>query len=355
VQLQAVLSNVVWILCLAVGAIRANDDDALLEAAKQFSVAEASDAQVLAMLPIAGTVLIPGAYSLLTLTVTAGPGGNAVIPTGAKAVFGSICNFAVLAGATVPTGTSVDFLCQADVAGPIEVTPGKVTEFQTTIANVAAVTNAAGAIPGRYAETVQQARQRLLAGNIADIGLDGTVNAIRAVQGITDAMIFFNYDTVNPLVLTGAISIPCRQACIVVVGSDETDEAIAAAYAKRMNSPTIGTSSQVYTTLSGQSLTVSFYEATSQRIYVQVYYDPDTVTASGFEDEIADMVASIVWRVGKPVTSAQVAQGLIGFQHALVTGCRVSVDDAIWDDEVLINANKYGSVAAADVHVLEEP
>jgi hypothetical protein len=355
IQMTAVMSNAVWILCLAVGAIRASDDEALLEATKQFSVAEASDAQIQAMLPIAGTVLIPGAYSLLTVSVTAGALGDAVIPTGAKVVFGSVCNFLVLTGATVPSGTTVDFLCQADVIGPIEVAPSTVSAFQTSIANVTVVTNSSAAIPGRYAETVAQVRQRLLSGNIADIGLDGTINAVLAIQGITDAMIFFNYDTVTNLVLQGGKTILPRQAYIVVLGSDETGEAIATAYATRMNSPTSGALSQTYTTLSGQAIAISYDVAASQRVYVRVYYDPDTVLATGFSSEIAALVAAGVWRIGKPVTSVQIAQLLEGFQNALATGCHVSLDDAVWDNEVLIDAEKYGSIAIADVHVLEEP
>jgi hypothetical protein len=122
-----------------------------------------------------------------------------------------------------------------------------------------------------------------------------------------------------------------------------------------MNSPTVGTSSQFFTTLSGQTVEIDFYEATSERVYVQVYYDPDTVTATGFESEIADLVAAIVWRIGKSVTAAQIANGLIDYQHATITGCKVSLDDAIWGNQVFIDADKYGSVAVADVHVLEEP
>jgi hypothetical protein len=122
-----------------------------------------------------------------------------------------------------------------------------------------------------------------------------------------------------------------------------------------MNSPTVGSSHQHYETQSGQLLQINYDTATSERVYVRVYYDPDTVTATGFASEIADLVAAVVWRIGKPVTAVQVAQALEGFQHALPTGCQVSLDDASWDNEVLIDGNKYGSVAVADVHVLEEP
>ena len=44
IQFAASLGNVVWILCLALGNIRADDDLLLLQSAQQFSIAQESDA-----------------------------------------------------------------------------------------------------------------------------------------------------------------------------------------------------------------------------------------------------------------------------------------------------------------------
>ena len=71
IQFAASLGNVVWILCLAMGNVRADDDLLLLQASQQFSIAQETDAQLLETLPMTGTSLIPGAYSVVTLNVTA--------------------------------------------------------------------------------------------------------------------------------------------------------------------------------------------------------------------------------------------------------------------------------------------
>lgn len=353
-QMAAVDSNAVWIMCLADGANLADLDSALLAAQKMFSVSECSDAQVSSCLPVAGTSLIPGAYSLLSLNVTADTSG-ATVNSGTKAPFGTVCNFVVVTTTAIPAGATVPILCQSDTIGPIEVAAHQITAFQTTIAHVTAVDNPSSAVPGRNLETYPQVRQRLLQGNIADVALDGAINAIKAIQGITDAKIWFNYDLVTTLNITGTsgviVSVLPRQAYIIVAGVDETGAAIATAYAKRMNALTSGASHQTYTSLAGQSIPIYYDVAAAQQIYVKVYYDPNTVTATGFQTDIQTIVASTVWGIGKTVTAAAIDIALDGFQYALVKGSQVSWDNATWTNEVVVDANKYAQIQSANVTV----
>jgi hypothetical protein len=355
VQFSANIANVVWILCLAVGAMRALYDQVLFAASQMFSITECSDAQVMAVLPLSGTSLIPGAFSQVTITVTADSGGPAVIPTSAVLPFGTICNFLVVAGATVPQSGSLDFLCIASVIGPIAVGAGSLTAFSVTIAHVASVTNAAGAVQGRYTETVPEVRQRLILGNIADIGIDGTVRALKSLPGITEAELFFNFDTLNNLLVPGGTVIPPRYAYVVVQGQDLSGTAIAAAYARRMTAPTLGTYSQTFVTQSGQNFPVWYDLATPQAVYVNVYYDANSVTASGFDTAIKNVITAIHVLIGQRITAQMIDQALTNFPYALITGSEVSLDSVNYSNEVAIFANRYAQFTTVNIAVYVQP
>jgi hypothetical protein len=355
VQFTASIANVVWILCLAVGAMRALYDQILFAASKMFSVSECSDAQMLAVLPLSGTELIPAAYTQVTIQVTAAVGGDAVILTGDTLPFGTICDFEVLVGATVPAGTTVDFLCQASITGSIEVAAGVITEFTAPITNVQTVTNALPGVTGRDQETVQQVRGRLLQGNIADIGIDGTIRALKSIQGITAAALYFNFDPVNNLLIPGGIVVPPRYAYMVLLGSDITGTAIAAAYARRMSALTIGAFHQDFVTQSGQALQVNYDLAAGHAIHVRVYYDPDSISASGFEASIRTRIINLEVLIGQQITAAMIDVALADFPYVLITGAEVSEDGITFGNEATVPANKIAAFSIANIEVLPEP
>lgn len=357
VQLAPKYTNVVWLILLAVGAIRAVYDNILVAAGQMFSVSECSDDQLNACLPLSGTSYIPGAYSFATVRVTAGGGGAATIPDGASIPLGEICNFVVPAGhgVSIPASTFADILVVADVLGPIEAAAHTLTAFAVVYANVASVDNSAQAVPGRYAETPQQIRQRLLAGSIGDTNQDGTVRAVKSIPGIEDAILYFNFSKTVTLDLPGGISIPTRTAYLVVQGTDPTGTAIASAYAKRMSAPTFGGSSQTYVTLSGQLFQVKYDAAGTTRIYVTVYYDDTQASSAGFENEIQLIVSQIALKIGQEVTSAQILQALEGFSDAVITGAQVSLNGLTWANLEYVNGNSVASFAIADVTVAPNP
>ena len=208
-----------------------------------------------------GTQLIPGAYSLVTVLVTATSAG-CTIPTTAKLAYGTVCNFYPLAATTIGPSGSASILCQSDTLGPIAVGAGALTAFSTTIAGVASVTNPAGAILGRNQETTQQLQQRLLAGNVLQTNLGGTIAALQGIQGLAAANVFLNVSPTTSLVLSGAVSVPPLSTYIVVSGSDITNVAIANAYATRMLVNTFSTGlNALGSVVSYTGTTVSFAAA----------------------------------------------------------------------------------------------
>jgi hypothetical protein len=232
IQFAASLGNIVWIIALAVGNMEANKDLNLLGAAQQFSIQQETTAQLLETLPMTGTQVIPGAFSLLTLQVAATSAG-CTIPVGTKAPYGTMCNFVVENTTVIGPSGVANILCQSDTLGPIAVAAGAITAFSSTIAGVASVTNPAGAILGRLQETSQQLQQRLLAGNVIQTNLGGTIAALQGIQGLTSAVVYLNVSPATTLVLAGA-TVPSLSSYIVVEGSDITGVAIANAYSTRM-------------------------------------------------------------------------------------------------------------------------
>jgi hypothetical protein len=231
--LQAIASNEVWIQCLAIGQMRADDDLKLLAASQMFSVQQSSDQQILNVLPIAGTSLIPAAYSIVTLTVTADSSG-ATVPAGSVAPYGTICNFLTLVTTVIAPSGSAQIQAQANVAGPIAPPVHALNAFNPTVAHVATVDNPSAAVLGRLVETVTQVRQRLLQGNTNNLNLNGTIVAVESIQGITAAQIYLNTSPTVNMNLQGGISIPPLKSYIVFAGTDLTGVAVANAYAARM-------------------------------------------------------------------------------------------------------------------------
>lgn len=438
VVLQPVATNAVWLILLAMGAMRADDDLALLAASQMFSISESSDGQIQTILPLAGTSLIAGAFSQVTLTVTVDATGATITPS-AKAPFGTICNFIPVTTTVIPPSGSAQILCQSDTIGPIAVAPGAITAFSPSIPHVTSVNNANAAVVGRNAETVTQVRQRLLGSQINDFSLDGTINAVKQVQGITTATIYLNQSPTNNLILPGPINVPPLKAYIVLSGTDITGVAIANAYAKRMlvdtfsvglTSPapytrtdisfalsdnsintaagnfitagfavgqwvqiTDGTPSplnnnviglvgsvtatkivltnctiqteasgssvtltaknaQPFTTTSGQKIPIQYDVAAAQNVYVKVFYEIGSPTATGYDVSIKNTVAAIQWQIGQHVTAALVMQALAGFQFATITGAQVSLDNVNFFNEVIPNGNALPSIPSGNIQVV---
>jgi hypothetical protein len=178
---------------------------------------------------------------------------------------------------------------------------------------------------------------------------------VKAIQGITTAALYFNFDPVNNLLIPGGIVLPPRYAYLIVQGSDITGSAIATAYARRMIAPTLGGQSQMFVTQSGQNFPVNFDYAAGYAVYVIVYYDPTSITASGFQTSIQQLIVNMAVQIGQRITSALISQTLVGFPYALVTGAQVSSDSVIYQNEVLVPANKVAVFSAANILVLPQP
>jgi hypothetical protein len=349
-------ANAIWLELLAAGSLQQHYDDLLYSASQSFNVSTCSDSQVLNLLPITGTQLIPATYSTVDISVTASADGPAIVPAGTLAVFGDI-NFAINATTTVPAGTTVALPATADTPGPYLALPGNISAFKTTVPNVQIVTNANASTQGRNVETITQVRSRLIStGSAIGWSLDGTIAAIRSLQGIITAQIYFNPDTVNDMVLTGGTIVKPRYCRIVIQGTDVTGQ-LAITYASRQTAPTEGALSENWVTLSNQSIPIFYDEAIEQPVYIRVYYDPDSPMYSGFSDLIKSDVVALGdnFIIGQDITSQFISEGLINFPYATITGVTVSADNITFSREAAVDAVAVGKLSLANVAVIAGP
>ncbi len=349
-------NNAIWLELLAAGSLQQTYDEDLYQSSQSFNVSTCDDNQVLNMLPITGTTLIPATYSTVSISVTAAAGGAATIPAGTLAPFNGI-NFVVDTTTNVPAGTTVAMSATADTAGPYLATVGTINSFTTNITNVQTVTNLANSTQGQAVESVSSVRRRLVSGaGTINWDLDGTILAIRALQGIVFANVYFNSDTVNNLVLPGSVTIPPRHNRIIIQGTDVTGK-LATTYMERQTAPTDGAYSQNWTSLSGQTIPVYYDIAANQPCYIRVYYDPSMPVSSGFDALIKQTIVNLgsTVTIGQGITSQFISEALNGFQYATITGVTLSSDNVTFGRECVINANAVAQFANANISVLSGP
>lgn len=357
-QLSASPSNALWLLLLACGGNIQAYDEQLAGAINSFNLALCTDQQILNLLPIAGTSLIPATYSTVDLLVTAGPGGEVTVPAGTLATYndnGVTVSFIVGTTETIPAGTSKTMTLSSVIPGSFVVVPGQINSFSTNIPNLASVTNPGASIPGTAEETPAQARQRLISGNVFSWGLDGCIRALRALQGINNAQVYFNYSSTLDMTLQGGVIVPPRSSYVVVSGDPASTTGIAEAYTNSMTAPTSGIYSQIYETLSNQLINIYYDKSTNQDVYVKVFYDINIPVQSGYITQIQDAVLGLQagLAIGQVVSVEYILSAFnSSFGYASIIGASVSLDGINWYNKVTPNANSIPVFTAGNISVV---
>jgi len=345
--LAALISNILWIFCLAVGAIRAVYDQLLYRAQNSLNIALCDDEQILNLLPIAGTSLIPGSYSMVTLTITASSIGTCVVPAGTRLAYIEGIIFETLTELTVSASATGTVEARATTIGSIEVPIGQLNSFIENITNLASVTNLSQAVVGRSLETFAQARIRINNGKVIDNNIDGLIRALRSLDGVTYANVFFNIsDSVN-LVLPGKTVLP-RNAYVIIYGSSDL---IALTYFERMTAETDGAQVQTYTTLAGQVLTMEYDYATSQDVYVKVYIPSGITLTDAQKAQIKLLITNYQSSVipGQVITSNLIDGLLSTYTETEISDTDVSLNGTDWEVRVETNVNRYPLFTDANI------
>lgn len=346
--ISATTTNIIWLILLAVGDMRSVFDTLLFSAQNSLNPAECDDSQVLNLLPIVGTGLEIGTYSTVDVTITANNSGNVFIPNGSTMVLNSDVSFIVQEDTTILATESDTITLIANIRGPVIVVENQLTQFSINIANISTITNTASVL-GNADETVNQVRQRIIEGTTLP-DLDGIIKEIRSLQGISDAVVYFNPDPVNTLTLTGGLIIAKRTAQILVIGDSPL---IANAFWKTLLN-TQGTQTQNYTTLSGQLFPIKYSYATTQVVYVNIYIPHDITIAGAIATAIKNIVLTLQpnLKLGQPITSAMVDQLFTTFTGITICGSDLSLNNSDFYKEILVNATSVGLLNFNNINIV---
>lgn len=353
-QLKVNYGNAFYLLALGDGDRFAQNDEKLTRAKNSFNIELCDDQQIENLLPIAAMTRNPGSYSTLILTVTASENNGCVIPAGTRAPFENV-NFVVQEEVVLTAGATQNILTVCDTLGPVAVLTGEVSEFETTIANLASVTNPQSSIPGTSPESTNELRQRLIKGDTIKYSLDGVKNALEELTGVTYARVYFNYNNTATIELPGGVEVQPRTAYIVIHG-DSPD--IAKVYSEYMNAPTQNApgatttaKEQNYVTNSGQAIPIKYDAAAEKNIYVKVMLKADAEAGTQVDNQVKrDLIlSSAAWQIGEEITSLLTSVPFANVNYTDVAYTLVSEDGEEWTNKIDIDCNVIPRVTDATV------
>lgn len=348
--LKASADSAIWIHILAIAQLRADFDLSLYEAQNSFNPSLCNDNQVLNLLPITGTEMQEGTYSTVDITCTATSEGSCEIPEGAQLPYTDDIYFEVLEEVIIPAGESAVITVQANQKGPITVLENQLTVFSSSIANLESVTSEAS-IEGTPDETVTEARQRIIKGKVIENNLDGLMRDLNSLQGIGDAVVYFNPDSVVNLELEGGVIVSPRTCRIFIYGDSDK---IAETFWKRELLKTEGAESQIYTTLAGQEFDVKYDYATDEDVYVRIYIPEDVSIKDSVKMTIKNIILSLQTkvRIGQSINSAMIDQLFEDFTGVEIVDSELSLNGVDYDKRAEINAGKIASFSALRIEVV---
>jgi hypothetical protein len=326
-ELEPNNGNALWWTLLAQGDFNAEFDQIVAQAANSLNVSSCDDIQLLNLLPIAGTSLLPATFTTCVFTAIAGS-GICNIPVNTPIPYG-VYNFLTASGVVIPVSGMTEIYAQLDTSGPIPIQAGVINLTTLSgISNLASLKNLESGISGSNQESVSQARNRIVTGKNIGVGIDGATQALRQLNGVGQAKIFMNILSSGNLPLPGLPGgIPPRMAYILIQGYNPL---IAQTYLTYMNLPTSGIglipdNVQHYTTLAGQQFPVRYNYAGSQEFFVKVVIDTSKNIDNGYSDTLKNSVLALngTFGIGERVSSDDISDSLYQYQSATILGAAV--------------------------------
>jgi len=348
ITLKASMVNVIWWVCLGLGALAAAYDQNLALAEASLDPTQCADAQIPNLMIIAGISPIPGSYSTLEVQFTGDATGQTV-PAGTHVkILNQTELFVTDEDVVVPALGTATVSATSDTIGAILVLSGQVSGTVETLSHITNVTNLSAAIAGSDPETVTHQRTRLVNGQTLTNTVNGLATQLRSLSGIQYANVYFNPSPSAPLSLPGGISLPARTMYMVVMGASDK---IAETYAALTLCPTYGSQSQNFVSNSGQTFPVHYDNATTTPVYVKVYISATLTYQLGYLIEIQNLIMDLAGSVtiGQSITAEFVALALANFTYATVNGVEVSLDGVTYGRVAVIGANSIATFAAAHI------
>ena len=306
------------------------------------SIAEASERQLLNLSDIAGVKRTQATRTIISGVIFANQEGvgavECVITRSLSAtitIAGSDVVFHPAFDVTIPIGESRAIVLMAEQYGSYNISANTILQFDDPVPGFRSMSTSAST-PGQGLETIASLRNRLQRRAVEGTQVERAAAAIQNLEGVSMCSIFFNYSPYEPVLIPygdTSISVPPRQALLMVQGWSVEPNAIARTFYRYLLCQTTGGSvsgaqTQKYITHSNQELTVNIIPPVQQPIYIKIYIK-DTLSyeqVDGIKDVICSLAGSLL--IGQPITSVDIINTVAQiYTNLTIQGAAVAIVD----------------------------
>lgn len=282
------------------------------------SIAEASERQLLNLSDIAGIKRTQATRTVITGVVFAD-----VVGTDPCVITQSLSATITIAGAdivfhpafdvTIPVGESRSIVLMAEQYGSFNISANTIQQFDDPVPGLRSMSTN-NSTPGQALETIASLRNRLQRRAVEGTQIERAESAIQNLEGVSMCSIFFNYSPLEPVSIAygnTSISVPPRQAILMVQGWSVEENAIARTFyryllCKTAGSEVPGAQTQKYITHSNQELEVTIIPPVQQPVWIKIYVK-NTLSyeqVDGIKDTICSLAGTLL--IGQPITSVDI-------------------------------------------------
>lgn len=306
------------------------------------SIAEASERQLLNLSDIAGIKRTQATRTIITGVVFSNPVGTGAVEcvitqtlTATITIAGTDVIFHPAFDVTIPVGESRAIVLMAEQYGSYNISANTITQFDDPVPGFRSMSTN-NSTPGQSIESIASLRNRLQRRAIEGTQVERAESAIQNLEGVSMCSIFFNYSPSESVLIPygdTSISVPPRQAILMVQGWSVEPNAIARTFYRYMLCKTAGETvpgvqTQKYITHSNQELTVNIIPPVQQPIYIKIYIK-NTLSyeqVDGIKDVICSLAGSLL--IGQSITSVDVINVVTKiYTNLTVQGASVALID----------------------------
>lgn len=306
------------------------------------SIAESSERQLLNLSDIAGIKRTQATRTIISGVIFAnedGPGAvDCVITrslTATITIAGMDIVFHPAFDVTIPAGESRSIILIAEQYGSYNISANTIIQFDTPVAGFRTMSTN-NSTPGQGLETIASLRNRLQRRAVEGTQVERAESAIQNLEGVSMCSIFFNYSPSEAVSIpygNTSISVPPRQAILMVQGWSVEPNAIARTFYRYLLCKTAGESvpgvqTQKYITHSNQELTVNIIPPVQQPIYIKIYIKNSLSyeQINGIKDVICSLAGSLL--IGQSITSVDITNVVMKtYTNLTVQGAEVALID----------------------------
>lgn len=303
------------------------------------SIAEASERQLLNLSDIAGIKRTQATRTVITGTIYANAEGPEAVDcvisqtdTATITIAGNDVIFHPAFDVTIPIGESRGIVLIADQYGSYNISANTL-QFDDPIPGFRSMaTN--NSTPGQALETIASLRNRLQRRAVEGTQIERAESAIQNLEGVSMCSISFNYSPTEDISIpygNGSITIPPRQAVLLVQGWSVEANAIARTFYRYLLCKTAGENvpgvqTQKYITHSNQELTVNIIPPVQEPIYIRIYIKNSLSyeQVDGIKDVICSLAGTLL--ISQPITSVDIIKAVTSvYTNLTVQGAEVSL------------------------------